>query len=574
MRTNIAPVSIDRLAISLRWVILLGLSIAIAAQERFSLYLIVTFLAAGIWNLVLTALSGISKRPILNRHLIIALDLLVANLLFFFSGHRLISLGWIGILPLISSVLYFDMSAVVIVGLVSAISLGIQSFTQVTPLYALRFIGAASLFYVVIGSLLFYLRDGPTQILGDILKKRVVIQPESGQAGQGQKYTHQNPIPGSNDTLNLRKVLETTLDLSIKSLERSKKPTKGLVCSVLIYPANNSNGAHLKIGPARRFSHADIRASISPTKGLVGQAIESGKPLLSKQIHSDDELNKFMAVRSCQSAYCVPLRNGLDTYGALFFAHPDENYFTTERREILSMVAAQARFAIQNAKLYRDLELEKDNLLKAQEEDRKKLVRTLHDGPTQSVAALAMRVNFARRLLERNDESVVDELIKAEDLARRTTKEIRNIIFTLKPPVLESEGLIPALQSMTDRMLVDFGLNVTIEVDPDALSNLDMNDQTTLLSMVEEAVYNTRKNTNAKDIWVRLKALKPGTILLEIQDNGNRFDEDGIAASDLRPDPLSMTSIREKAELLNGIVSVQSANGNGTLLQILINQSE
>jgi signal transduction histidine kinase len=574
MRTNIAPVSIDRLAISLRWVILLGLSIAIAAQERFSLYLIVTFLAAGIWNLVLTALSGISKRPILNRHLIIALDLLVANLLFFFSGHRLISLGWIGILPLISSVLYFDMSAVVIVGLVSAISLGIQSFTPVTPLYALRFIGAASLFYVVIGSLLFYLRDGPTQILGDILKKRVVIQPESGQAGQGQKYTHQNPIPGSNDTLNLRKVLETTLDLSIKSLERSKKPTKGLVCSVLIYPANNSNGAHLKIGPARRFSHADIRASISPTKGLVGQAIESGKPLLSKQIHSDDELNKFMAVRSCQSAYCVPLRNGLDTYGALFFAHPDENYFTTERREILSMVAAQARFAIQNAKLYRDLELEKDNLLKAQEEDRKKLVRTLHDGPTQSVAALAMRVNFARRLLERNDESVVDELIKAEDLARRTTKEIRNIIFTLKPPVLESEGLIPALQSMTDRMLVDFGLNVTIEVDPDALSNLDMNDQTTLLSMVEEAVYNTRKNTNAKDIWVRLKALKPGTILLEIQDNGNRFDEDGIAASDLRPDPLSMTSIREKAELLNGIVSVQSANGNGTLLQILINQSE
>ena len=574
MRTNIAPVSIDRLAISLRWVILLGLSIAIAAQERFSLYLIVTFLAAGIWNLVLTALSGISKRPILNRHLIIALDLLVANLLFFFSGHRLISLGWIGILPLISSVLYFDMSAVVIVGLVSAISLGIQSFTQVTPLYALRFIGAASLFYVVIGLLLFYLRDGPTQILGDILKKRVVIQPESGQAGQGQKYTHQNPIPGSNDTLNLRKVLETTLDLSIKSLERSKKPTKGLVCSVLIYPANNSNGAHLKIGPARRFSHADIRASISPTKGLVGQAIESGKPLLSKQIHSDDELNKFMAVRSCQSAYCVPLRNGLDTYGALFFAHPDENYFTTERREILSMVAAQARFAIQNAKLYRDLELEKDNLLKAQEEDRKKLVRTLHDGPTQSVAALAMRVNFARRLLERNDESVVDELIKAEDLARRTTKEIRNIIFTLKPPVLESEGLIPALQSMTDRILVDFGLNVTIEVDPDALSNLDMNDQTTLLSMVEEAVYNTRKNTNAKDIWVRLKALKPGTILLEIQDNGNRFDEDGIAASDLRPDPLSMTSIREKAELLNGIVSVQSANGNGTLLQILINQSE
>ncbi len=574
MRGANSPVLINRLSISLRWVTLLGLSVTIAAQERFSIYLTITFLAVGIWNLGLMAMNALTQRLAPNRYLIVALDLLAANLMFYFSGHLLISLGWIGILPLIPSALYFERDYVFIVALVSAFSLGIQAILSTTPLSALIFISAASVFYIAFGLLLFYMRGGFISLLGRIRRERMAVQPESDRADHERQPAIYNLISGLNATLNFQNVLETTLDLSIKALETSEDLTKGLVCSVLLYPENNSNGAHLQIRSARRFTHADMRASISLTRGLIGRAIDGGKPLLSKKIHDDDELKKFVALRACQSAYCVPLCNGLDTYGALFFAHPDGNYFTPERREILKMVADQARIAIQNAKLYHDLELEKESIIKTREESRKKLARTLHDGLTQSVAALAMRVNFARRLLERDDKSVAEELLKVEDLARRTTKEIRHILFTLKPPILESEGLIAALQSLADKMLEIFGQNVIIEVDPEVLSHLEMNKQNALLSMAEEAVNSARKHAKAEDIWVRLKSIEPDSILLEIEDNGIRFDANDVAPSDLRHNPLSMTNIREQAELVNGAVSIQSAKENGTLLQVVINLSE
>ena len=109
-----------------------------------------------------------------------------------------------------------------------------------------------------------------------------------------------------------------------------------------------------------------------------------------------------------------------------------------------------------------DLIEEKERMIEVQEEARKKLARDLRDGPTQSVSAIAMRLNLIRMMLTRAPEKVEDELIRAEDLARRTTKEIRHMLFTLRPLVLESQGLHAALESMAEKMVETFGQNVQI----------------------------------------------------------------------------------------------------------------
>jgi GAF domain-containing protein len=77
----------------------------------------------------------------------------------------------------------------------------------------------------------------------------------------------------------------------------------------------------------------------------------------------------------------------------LLFAHPDANFFTADRREVLEIVAKQSVIAIQNARLYQDLEQEKNRIMEIQEES-KKLARDLHDGPTQAISAIAMRVTL------------------------------------------------------------------------------------------------------------------------------------------------------------------------------------
>ena len=268
------------------------------------------------------------------------------------------------------------------------------------------------------------------------------------------------------------------------------------------------------------------------------------------------------------------MRLGLDTYGVLLFAHPEPTYFTADRRETLKLIGSQSVIAIQNARLYQDLEQEKERMLEVQEETRKKLARDLHDGPTQSVAAIAMRVNFARRLLEREPASTGDELFKIEELARRTTKEIRHMLFTLRPLVLESQGLAAALEATAEKMKETYNQNVIIEADPRVATELEMGKQAVIFYIAEEAVNNARKHAQAAHIWVRLKMLDKDLALLDIQDDGVGFDVGAVDATYDSRGSLGMINMRERAELVNGKLHIDSAEGKGTRIQVAIPLSE
>jgi signal transduction histidine kinase len=104
------------------------------------------------------------------------------------------------------------------------------------------------------------------------------------------------------------------------------------------------------------------------------------------------------------------------------------------------------------------------------------LARDLHDGPTQSVAAIAMRVNLARRMMKKNVKGTEEELEKIEELAHRTTKEVRHMLFTLRPLILESQGLTAALEAMAEKMRETFGQNVIINVGRDLLHHRRSNE--------------------------------------------------------------------------------------------------
>jgi signal transduction histidine kinase len=180
-----------------------------------------------------------------------------------------------------------------------------------------------------------------------------------------------------------------------------------------------------------------MRVNLRGEEGILKKIFEDGEPFHSADIGYDPELGRIIALRSCTASYCFPLRSGFNVYGMMLFAHPDQAYFTPERRGLLDIIGRQAVIAVQNARLYQDLVEEKERMIEVQEETRKKLARDLHDGPTQSVAAMAMRINLARRMMSRNVDEAVDELKKIEELAHRTTKEIRHMLFTLRPLILE-----------------------------------------------------------------------------------------------------------------------------------------
>jgi signal transduction histidine kinase len=268
------------------------------------------------------------------------------------------------------------------------------------------------------------------------------------------------------------------------------------------------------------------------------------------------------------------LRSGFNVYGAMLFAHPDAAYFTQERLDLLDIIGRQAVIAVQNASLYQDLIEEKERMVEVQEETRKKLARDLHDGPTQSVAAIAMRVNIVRRVMAKDTNNAMDELVKIEELALRTTKEIRHMLFTLRPLILESQGLNAALQAMAEKMRETFAQSVLINVEDDLLENMEMGKQGVIFYIIEEAVNNARKHASAVHIWVRLRPFERDIALLEIEDDGLGFDVEAVNKSYDKRGSLGMINLRERTELVNGLLNVDSAPGNGTRIQVYLPLTE
>jgi len=319
---------------------------------------------------------------------------------------------------------------------------------------------------------------------------------------------------------------------------------------------------------------ADMRVVLDGRAGAISQAIDQDKPVLLKNVENDPDLTRFVAFRNCAEIYCFPLRSGFNAYGILLFGHPEEGYFGQDRREILDILGRQAVIAIQNARLYQDIVDEREHMIEYQEEARKKLARDLHDGPTQSVSAIAMRVNMAQRILAKDPKAVAEELVRIEDLARRTTKEIRHMLFTLRPLVLESQGLEAALKSMAEKMKETFSQNVQISVQENVLQNLEVGKQSVIFYIVEEAVNNARKHARAEHIWVSLRTVEKEIALLEVRDDGVGFDVAAVYRAYDQRGSLGMVNLNERTELVNGVLDLKSTPGKGTRVLVYIPLTE
>jgi signal transduction histidine kinase len=213
---------------------------------------------------------------------------------------------------------------------------------------------------------------------------------------------------------------------------------------------------------------------------------------------------------------------------------------------------------------------EKERMVEVHEEARKKLARDLHDGPTQSVAAMAMRISMVQHMLETDVVGASAELAKIAELAERAGKEIRHTLFTLRPLILESQGLAAAVQSIAEKMRDTFDQNVIVDMDERITRELEAGKQGLLFYIIEEAMTNARKHANAPNIWVRLRPHHRGIALLQVQDDGIGFDLAGITQTYDKRSSLGLINLRERAELVSGVLDIQSTPGRGTTISVYI----
>jgi signal transduction histidine kinase len=136
--------------------------------------------------------------------------------------------------------------------------------------------------------------------------------------------------------------------------------------------------------------------------------------------------------------------------------------------------------------------------------------------------------------------------------------------------------LVAAVQSMADKMMETYSQKVTLNIDERVTTQLEMGKQGVIFYIIEEAVNNARKHASAPVIAVGLRMVETGIALLEIADNGLGFDVKAISeAYDKRTNSsLGMVNLRERAELVNGLLQIDSAPGKGTKVQVYIPLTE
>jgi signal transduction histidine kinase len=369
-------------------------------------------------------------------------------------------------------------------------------------------------------------------------------------------------------TLNYQRVLKAILDLSAMGLAEVGGQDAALTGLVLLFKEEN-NFERLKVHAGRNIPRSDEDRVVSGQSGLIAKAIYTAEPVIRGEVSNDPILKQFVCLQAARSVICAPLRAGFDTYGVVIFASQKANDFTDEHAELLTTFCNQAIVSLKNAQLYQDLQAEQRKILDKESEARHKLARELHDGPTQTISALTMRLNFVRMMFEKGQPSkkVEDEVAKIEELAQKATHEIRTMLFTLRPVVLETQGLVPALEQYADRLCQDEKLNVEVDAE-DYDGQLSKEAEAAVFAVIEEAVGNAKKHAHADRVVVRLQA-DDRMFTAEIQDDGIGFDME--AAQQRREvGHLGLLNMEERARLVRGRCSIQSKSGAGTLVRVNI----
>jgi len=371
-------------------------------------------------------------------------------------------------------------------------------------------------------------------------------------------------------TMNYRKVLRSMIDLAFSALVEANIEDETTIGMVLLFEENeNGDGNRLTVAAGRNIARTDERRKISADAGLIGRTINTAEVTITHNVQRDKGLTSFAATQHCRSANCAPLRAEFQTYGVVLFCTTEPNFYNEEHKKLLTTFCSQAIIALQNAQLFEDLRYEQQKILEKDAEARRKLARDLHDGPTQSIAAIAMRLNFIKMVIQNKDlRKAYEEIIKVEEIAQKTTQEIRTMLFAMRPVILETQGLEAALEQYAERLRASGTFNVVIN-NRGYTGQLSQEAEGVVFAIIEEAIGNARKHSQATEMRINMIA-RSNNLYVEVKDNGVGFDVEVTKSTYDQRTSLGLINMDERAREVGGHSTLSSEIGKGTTVTVQV----
>ena len=201
-------------------------------------------------------------------------------------------------------------------------------------------------------------------------------------------------------------------------------------------------------------------------------------------------------------------------------------------------------------------------LLSAQEDERRRIARELHDETCQTVAALAVGLDTVRRASTPEEAST--RLEDARALASRTLDGLHRVIFDLRPSVLDDLGLVSAVRWWVARHLTPAGITARLEIE-DLDDRLPATVEIPVFRAVQEALTNIARHSGAKTVLIQM-SYENGVLSVDVEDDGRGFTPADVATPSETGQGLGLLGMRERIEILGGTLTLDSSPGAGTHL--------
>lgn len=226
------------------------------------------------------------------------------------------------------------------------------------------------------------------------------------------------------------------------------------------------------------------------------------------------------------------------------------NYLTSDLKNVGE--------ALENAKQKQNFVI---RIIEAQEEERKRLSRDIHDGPAQMFANVLLRAGLIEKIfIEQDEKTALLELKALRASVREALIEVRRVIFDLRPMALDDLGLVPTLRKYLSQVEgFEKGTEIHFQ-SAGSEQRFDANIEVAVFRLIQESITNAIKHGQSSSIWVKIEWLRD-ILNIVVRDNGRGFDK-----NEVRDKSFGLIGMRERIDLLKGEITINSTIGKGTTI--------
>lgn len=326
---------------------------------------------------------------------------------------------------------------------------------------------------------------------------------------------------------------------------------------------------------SRVVTKSELREIRLPLDGrsLAADVARTGAPLRIDDPYSDPRFDATVDARTgyrTRSLLVLPIapRGGGGRLGVLQVVNHQDGPFTREHDTLGMALAASAGVALEYVRLTEELARERLRQVRIAEETRHRLARDLHDGVAQTLANAALGIELAQHRAQSDVPGAIKELGALRERLVEAQRGLRDILFALRPVVLEEEGLAAAVRALAQRLDGTAGTQVVAR-DVRSTRRLPLEMEAGAFHVIREAAGNAIKTGRAQHVSIDVKD-EPDAVVALVEDDGVGFDVAATLQSYASRGSLGLLQMRESARLIGARLTIDSSPGHGTRVRLRV----